>query len=74
MPVPPLSIYEISSCGYTARFVSDLVGNPEDRLCRVVAQLWCYYHVYLQDFTDENIWREKDLLRHSIVVLPVPSI
>ena len=29
----PLAIF----CGCTAQFVSDLVGNPEDRFCRDMA-------------------------------------
>ena len=30
-------------CGCTARFVSDLVGNPEDRLSRDAAQIYMFY-------------------------------
>ena len=29
--IPLLPKHEFSSCGFTARFVSDLVRNPEDR-------------------------------------------
>ena len=34
--VKPLTIL----CGCTARFVSDLVGNPEDRFSHNEAQIW----------------------------------
>ena len=36
--IPLLPIYEISSCGCTAWFVLELVGNPEDRFSQKVAQ------------------------------------
>ena len=36
----PLAIFS----GSTARFVSDLVGNPEDRFCRDAAHLIEEYH------------------------------
>ena len=42
--IQPLAIF----CGCRARFVSDLVGNPEDRFSRVAAQLFnCIYFCIL---------------------------
>ena len=40
--IPLLSTSEISSCGCTAQFVSDMVGNPEGRFSHNEAQI---YHV-----------------------------
>ena len=34
-----LNFKPLTICGCTARFVSDLVGNPEDRFCCNVAQI-----------------------------------
>ena len=39
----PLAIF----CGCTARFVLDLVGNPEDRFSDVAAQLISQYEVFI---------------------------
>ena len=42
---PLLLISEISSfCDCTGQFVSDLVGNPEDRFSRVAAQMGQMFH------------------------------
>ena len=37
--IPPLLKSEVIFCICTGRFVSDLVGNPEDRLSRVAAHI-----------------------------------
>ena len=41
--IPLLLTTEISMCNCTGRFVSDLVGNPEDRFSRVTAHfVWLF--------------------------------
>ena len=51
-PIPLLSKSEISSVfhGHTAQFVSDLVGNPEDRFCPDAAHI-CFHTASLSTWS-----------------------